>query len=176
MIVSEVDRLHLTLQRVLDFARLPEEANVHSEPDRIIARMVSIMEYYALQRGVILGFELGASHVTVAGNEQTLNEVFMNLVKNAIEACSERPNAKVTIVTSADADSYHASVIDNGPGIAPIDQNLIFDAFVTYKETGTGLGLYIVRERIQELGGTIALHSVPNHGATFTVVLPRSAK
>lgn len=174
MIVSEVDRLHLTLQRVLEFARLPEQSNTRSEPDRVISKIGSILSYYALQRGVVLEFELGASQATVAGSEQTLNEVFMNLVKNAIEACSERPQSKVKVITSVDDTSFHASVMDNGQGIALDDQHCIFDAFVTYKESGTGLGLYIVRERVQELGGNIRLHSSPNEGATFEVTLPRT--
>lgn len=174
MIVSEVDRLHLTLQRVLDYARLPEDSNSHSEPDAVISKIGSILSYYALQRGTVLEFELGASQITVAGSEQTLNEVFMNLVKNAIEACSEHQHAKVRVVTGANEKSFHASVIDNGKGIEPEDQDFIFEAFVTYKETGTGLGLYIVKERVQELGGTISLQSIPGQGATFTVVLPRS--
>lgn len=176
MIVSEVDRLHLTLQRVLEFARLPEESNSGSEPDRIISKIGSILSYYALQRGVVLEFELGAAHAIVAGSEQTLNEVFMNLVKNAIEACAECAQAKVKVITTMDDESFQASVIDNGKGIAPEDQDCIFDAFVTYKESGTGLGLYIVRERVQELGGSIQLHSSPNAGATFKVSLPRTKK
>ena len=64
-------------------------------------------------------------------------------------------------------------ICDNGTGIAPENKELVFDAFFTTKDTGTGLGLYIVQNEIKKIGGNVEVESSPGCGTCFTVTIPR---
>lgn len=118
-----------------------------------------------------------------------LNQVFMNLLANAIDALEEsntersfadikaHPNV-ITITTKMSDDQKHAiiSIQDNGLGISPELQEKIFDHLYTTKIVGkgTGLGLAIARQIIVEKHqGTIAVNSAPNQGAEFIITLPK---
>jgi signal transduction histidine kinase len=96
----------------------------------------------------------------------------MNLIKNAIEASCEREHAKVSITSTVEDNCFVATVDDNGIGIPPDRIQSIFQPFETSKSTGTGLGLYIVAERVQQIGGTIECTSIPMQGSQFVVRIP----
>jgi len=172
LIVTEVDRLTSTLQRVLDFSRPPERMNPLSEPDRVISRLLAIMDFFAKQNQTELEITLNATGVQVASSDIALNEIFMNLVKNAIEASSDREHAKVSVTSNIEDDCFVATIEDNGIGISPERIQAIFQPFETSKSTGTGLGLYIVAERVQQIGGTIKCTSIPSEGSRFVVRIP----
>jgi signal transduction histidine kinase len=113
-----------------------------------------------------------------------LNQVFMNLLANAIDAIEETQVESPTIRIQTQVDSSSASnstgtnivihISDNGSGISPENQTRIFDPFFTTKEVGkgTGLGLLICYQVMQKHGGTIALTSQPGQVTTFTLTLP----
>ncbi len=176
MIVSEVDRLHQTLYRVLDFARPSDERERRCEPDRVLSKIRTVMNYFALEHRVVLEFSLDGAGAIILGEEQTVNEIFMNLIKNGIEACSGLPDAKLAVETHCEENEYVAIVRDNGKGIPVDEQENIFKPFITHKPTGTGLGLYIVKDRVNELSGSIELVSVSEKGTRFTIRIPRSLK
>ena len=110
----------------------------------------------------------------VRGDAERLRQVLTNLIDNAIKYSP----AGDAIEVRAYADDGHVrvDVSDNGPGVAREDQRLIFEKFgrVTSGNTrsGTGLGLFIARSIAEAHGGTLDVHSVPQHGATFTLALP----
>jgi signal transduction histidine kinase len=172
LIVTEVDRLTSTLQRVLDFSRPAELLNPLSEPDRVISRLLAIMDFFAKENQTELEISLHATGAVVASNDIALNEIFMNLIKNAIEASCECEHAKVSVTSTVEDDFFVATVEDNGIGIPPDRIQSIFQPFETSKSTGTGLGLYIVAERVQQIGGTIECTSIPKHGSRFIVRIP----
>lgn len=172
LIVSEVDRLTQTLQRMLDFARPPESNNQLSLPDRIIARLLAIMNFYAQQHQTTLDVKLQAADAWVCASDQALNEIFMNLIKNGIEAASGTNEAKVEIQSHYENQMYLAVIRDNGIGIADDRIKSIFLPFETSKSSGTGLGLYIVSQRVKELGGEISVHSSVENGSCFEVRIP----
>jgi len=105
---------------------------------------------------------------------EELNQVFTNLIQNAVEAVPEE-TGRVRVSGSADADFLVLRVKDNGPGVAPELQARLFTPFFTTKGPGRGigLGLTITRRVVQSLGGTIQLSSQPGEGAEFTVRIPR---
>ena len=172
LIVSEVDRLTGTLQRVLDFSRPAEVLNPQSEPDRVISRLLSIMDFFAKQNRTILKISLNASGILVASNDIALNEIFMNLIKNAIEASCDGEHATVTVTSGIEEGCFVATIEDNGVGISSDRISSIFRPFETSKSTGTGLGLYIVAERVKQIGGSIDCTSTPDHGCRFVVRIP----
>jgi PAS domain S-box-containing protein len=105
-----------------------------------------------------------------------IEQVIANLVLNAAKFGEGRP---IEITLEADASQARLSVRDQGAGIAPEDQQRIFEQFERAAESGSalglGLGLFLARQIVEAHGGVISLRSVPGHGSTFTVELPREA-
>jgi signal transduction histidine kinase len=112
----------------------------------------------------------------VDGDQVLLQQVFVNLVVNAMDAMAEVSPARrrvwiSSIVRFADVDIV---VRDSGPGLPEQILNTVFTPFVTTKTQGLGIGLTIVRSIVEVHGGTIAARNDSEGGATFTVTLPRS--
>lgn len=104
-----------------------------------------------------------------------LAEIVHNLTKNAIEAVKGRKEPKIILRYGLDPQRQEAvfiEVADNGKGIAPSDIGKIFVPFRTTKLYGSGLGLAISYRLVKRLGGTLAVSSVPEKGAVFTVTIP----
>ncbi len=105
-----------------------------------------------------------------------INQVFMNILSNAIDALEEKNggNPEISIVLSADQDWVTVEISDNGVGIDEAAMNKLFDPFFTTKEvgSGTGLGLSIVYGIMQDHNGTITVDSIPNKSTVFTLKLP----
>ena len=134
-----------------------------------------ILEHLARQHQVQVATELGLRDAFVAATDAAISEILFNLIKNAIEAARETTNGRVHISTdvdSSESDNRIAviSIRDNGPGIADGIQDHIFEPFVTGKTDGTGLGLYLVAERVRELQGQIHYES-NSSGTIFEVHL-----
>jgi two-component system, NtrC family, sensor kinase len=105
-----------------------------------------------------------------------LNQVFMNLISNAIDALDRTPNPTITIHTHVQGEDIVIKISDNGPGIPESQQTQIFDSFFTTKAVGkgTGLGLSISHQIITERHqGKIICESQPTEGTTFTLILPQ---
>ena len=112
----------------------------------------------------------------IMGDALHLQQVFMNLVVNAMEALSETPHGqpRTLMVTSKYDRAPHQAVIifkDNGPGISSEHQAKIFDPFFSTKAQGSGIGLALCHDLVNEHGGSIAVESNQS-GTTFTVKLP----
>jgi signal transduction histidine kinase len=111
----------------------------------------------------------------VSGNPQSLQQVFVNLVKNARNAIKTQEGKKggeIKIVTSQVKKSVIIEVSDNGPGIKKDDLERIFEPFFTTNTESTGLGLSLSYNIIQQHGGKISVRSEYGKGAVFTVELP----
>lgn len=111
----------------------------------------------------------------ILGNRTLLQQVLLNLVRNAVEAMSslDRRNRRLRLVTKLKGKStVLLSVEDGGPGISLEDQPRIFDPFFTTKPAGTGLGLSICRTIIDEHGGELRLAKTGADGSVFEIVLP----
>lgn len=180
LIVGEIDRLTQTTQRLLDFSRPSDATYVGVAPDKVIERLLHILGHLARQHGVAITMNLQLGDALVGSTDSTLSEILFNLIKNAIEAVREVSRPQVTITTQlqpADDKATGSVVIviaDNGAGITAELQDHIFEPFVTGKADGTGLGLYLVGERVRELSGTISCSSDAT-GTVFEVKLPLQA-
>lgn len=106
------------------------------------------------------------------GDQYQLQQAFLNLFFNAIEAME--PGGELTVKTQklARPRSIRVTVADTGIGIPQSDLDRLFDAFFTTKKQGTGLGLAITRRIVQEHKGTITVESQPNKGTSFYVTVP----
>lgn len=127
-------------------------------------------------RGITASHDLTFDLPTVTGHKSQLQEVVVNLVNNAFEAMDNMAGRgrKLEIITRHhEADGVVVAVKDTGPGIDAKQLDGIFDAFVTTKSKGRGLGLAICRAIIEHHGGRLTVHSDGENGALFQFVLPR---
>ena len=113
----------------------------------------------------------------LSGDPSTLQQVVMNLVTNAADAIaesgSERPG-KIDLRVTEEIEGVTLTITDNGPGIPEEIAAHIYDALFTTKkeDRGTGLGLYVVRQIVEESGGSIDYRTEAGCGTEFTVILP----
>jgi two-component system sensor histidine kinase FlrB len=110
--------------------------------------------------------------VELDGNRTALTAALTNLINNAFESAS---NVVVTLTARLRGQRVEFTVHDNGPGIAPSIQSRIFEPFFSTRAAGTGLGLAVVKTVAEAHGGSLALHSVPEHGTSIELDLPCSA-
>ncbi|MCL9999036.1 MAG: ATP-binding protein, partial [Erythrobacter sp.] len=122
------------------------------------------------QKGLTLerpAAELAAS--SVRARHVQLEQVLVNLLQNAVQACAQSGHIVLTI--AADGARVRLSVTDSGPGVPPEVRDTLFQPFVTSKPEGIGLGLAISRDIMRQLGGDL-LHEDAARGARFTMVMP----
>ncbi len=112
----------------------------------------------------------GGESVFVRGNRSEMNQVILNLLRNAVDAGA----TEITIRNAVRQGQLRCEIQDNGSGIEPENLSRIFDPFFTTKEVGKGmgLGLSIVYNIIQNHQGNITVHSQPGQGTTFVITLP----
>jgi two-component system NtrC family sensor kinase len=108
----------------------------------------------------------------IASDQAQLQQVFLNLISNAIDAIGKE--GLIAVRSERSGQELQVRISDNGRGIPEELQKKVFDPFFTTKEKekGTGLGLWISYSIIEKMGGTIDLKSKPGEGTTFTVKLP----
>jgi C4-dicarboxylate-specific signal transduction histidine kinase len=146
--------------------------------NEVVRDVLRIMRNDLLGRGVAARTELAGSLPAVEGDRVQLQQVLLNLLINACEAMGAGASERVVRVrTSAGADGgVEVAVRDSGPGIAPGESTRIFDAFVTTKADGTGLGLAVCRTIVEAHGGRISARNNPEGGATVGFTLPAAGQ
>jgi signal transduction histidine kinase len=169
-----VDRIAETLRhgielvtRVRDFSRhAPEPEPVPHELDVLASAAVDILRPQLLD---VPGIRLDVALVPtrpVALRGSGLVSALVNLVLNAMEAMPEGTGS-ISIATGGDDEGSWVEVADTGPGMPPEIANAAFDPFFTTKANGSGLGLPMVRELVQQHGGRLTLDTAPGRGARF---------
>lgn len=172
MIISEIDRLTQTTQRLLDVSRPADDEVSTISPDAVVQKFSGILIQLARQWHVTLDVELNAAAAQISATDASFSEICFNLIRNAIEAVRETPSPNVRVISVIENSRFVFTVTDNGPGIDPDLQAEMFQPFVTRKPDGTGLGLYVVAERVAELNGQIHCISESGRGTKFDVSLP----
>ena len=98
-----------------------------------------------------------------------------NIIKNSIQACANRPDSQIHLRLYNQDQTIIISVQDNGRGIPEDQKEKIFQPHFTTKSKGSGIGLSIVKQIVENHGGQIFFESSPNLGTTFTIVLPTTS-
>ncbi len=113
-----------------------------------------------------------------AGDEGLLRQAFLNLARNAAEACEGAPNGGKVLIRGetqkGDTSLQRVTIFDNGPGIPPAVHGKLFRPFFTTKPRGTGLGLAVVQKILVQHGGRVEARNRLEGGAAFIVTLPLS--
>ena len=116
---------------------------------------------------------IAAGYDRVMVDRVQIQQVLVNLIRNAIQAMIASPLKRLTIATAPDRDGWvKVTVSDTGEGIDPSIQDHLFEAFATTKEDGMGLGLSICRTIIEAHGGRIWVDSVLDKGSAFHFCVP----
>ncbi|PZV14624.1 MAG: hypothetical protein DCF22_08485 [Leptolyngbya sp.] len=183
------ERIREIVLSLRNFSRLDQaeakEVNIHEGLDSTLRILQHRLKPTSLRFGIEVIKNYGTLPLVdcLAGQ---LNQVFMNLLANAIDALQEfyeslppdarlQEQGKITITTQAiDSDWVHISIQDNGSGIPVEVQSKLFDPFFTTKPVGkgTGLGLSISYQVIERHGGTLEYLPLPNRGAEFLIKIP----
>jgi two-component system, NtrC family, sensor kinase len=166
-------RIQQIVKDLKDFVR-PDEGDCQSvDLNPGIASTVNIVHGLARNRGIEIDTDLHPLP-SVTCHSGKVNQVVMNLLSNAIDACEAGGRVVVHTEVAPEADGVFIAVSDNGQGIAPEIRERIFDPFFTTKPVGhgTGLGLSISYGIVKAHGGRITVQSQPGHGSTFTIWLP----
>lgn len=169
---QHVSRASTITHRLLGFSRSREYKRVAQDINTLLQDTVSFLENEAKHHRITLRLNLQERLPKVMTDPSQLQQVFLNIVNNAIDAIGD--DGTITLQTSFDDERLLVEFADSGPGLPPEHLQKIFDPFFTTKKAdkGTGLGLSISKNIIQRLGGDIQAENGKQGGCRFTVSLP----
>ena len=169
------ERVRLIVRDLKTFSRADERRHGPIDVHHVLEASVSMAGNEIRHRARLVR-EYGTDVPRIVGNEGRLGQVVLNLLVNASQAIPEGSVEanQITLRTFRKGDRVVIAVRDSGAGIAPEHHGRLFEPFFTTKPVGvgTGLGLYICRQIVESMGGTISVESVPGSGTTFAVELP----
>jgi two-component system sensor kinase FixL len=171
---AEAQRAREVLERIRDFVSNGNLNLKAVDVPALAERIGAICREEAVGRGVHLGVESVGPVPPVNADAVQIEQVLINLVANAIDAASDRSDARgrVVIRVAAIPDAIVFQVEDNGRGVAPELADNIFDAYQTTKPRGMGIGLHLSRRIVQRHAGHLRWEPIPTGGARFVVELP----
>jgi signal transduction histidine kinase len=176
MMQASIYKLDETLKEILEYSR-----NARSEVNISKVNISHVVEECFERLMYIAGSDSIIKTIKIEGEENIYSDsyriglIMSNLISNAIKYRDEqKPASQIDILVSVSADEIHIVFRDNGVGIQDEYLTKIFNMFfrATEKSEGAGLGLYIVKETIDKLGGSIRVNSVFGEGTTFFIQLP----
>lgn len=175
---SQVQRCNLITHNLLRFSRRTISQLEPVNLNGFLREVIQLMEGRAKGRGVQFITELDHDLEAIHSDPSQLQQVFLNLITNAIDAHEGKPYGSISISTRAHPERQGVKIVvsDTGSGIPPENLERIFDPFFTTKPVGkgTGLGLSISYSIIKKLEGDIKVQSEMGKGTQFTLFLPYS--
>ena len=175
-IVKDVTRAADIMSRISSLFKKEALQRELVDVNELIREMIVLLRSEANRYSISIRIELADDLPKVMADRVQLQQVFMNLMLNGIDAMKETTRAgELTITSQIEHGQVQVSVSDNGVGLRPEQADKIFKAFFTTKDNGTGMGLPISRSIIESHGGHLWATSVPGGGATFQFTLPATA-
>ena len=175
VMAKEADRLNRVVSELLELVR---PAHLNYQPvdiNALIHHSLQLVSQDAQSRGIELQFTPRPELTTIKADPDRLNQVLLNLYLNAMQAIGRDG---VIHVSASEADRQRVKIVvkDSGKGMSDEELQAIFTPYFTTKADGTGLGLAVVQNIIEQHGGTIRAESQPGAGAIFTLWLPVDAQ
>ena len=171
LIESELERINLIISEFLILAKPHVTTIKEFDLEKIIQDVVLLYTPELNMRGILLTESWNTANMVVAGEQNQIKQVFINIIKNAVEALEKEGSLHIS--SKIENDGFIGIHIrDNGPGMSKEVQKQIFEPFFTTKTTGTGLGMMISEKIIQEHGGKIIINSRLNNGTLVSILLP----
>ena len=171
-IEEHVERARKVIHNMLGYAREMEPRLEDVDLNVTIKQTIAILENFARINNIEIRTDLSSDFPIITADQGQLQQVFLNLISNAIDAIGK--DGLIEVKSRKDNSSIHVNIIDNGQGISEEMQSRIFEPFITSKERGkgTGLGLWVSHNILEKMGGTITLESEVGKGTVFTVQIP----
>jgi two-component system NtrC family sensor kinase len=172
VVFSQVERAGATVANLLDFTRRDETSFEELSLNEILNTTIKLMTNEISLSNIHLDMELSDNLPRIRGNAHNLQQVFLNLFLNAVQAMPD--GGKLSVSSHVDDASVRVDVADTGVGIPEDNLDKIFDPFFTTKELGkgTGLGLSVSYGIIKKHHGRITVESEIGRGTVFSVVFP----
>jgi signal transduction histidine kinase len=180
IVVGESERLSRLVNQVLDMAKIEsghaEWHNSDVDLRALLQQAAGATAELFRERAAVLELKMPDTVRTLRADPDRLMQVVINLLSNAAKFVP-KPGGRVELRLSTDAAGVTVEVHDNGPGVPPAQQQLVFEKFrqggdESNRPQGTGLGLPISRQIVEHFGGRLWLTSPPGQGACFAFSLP----
>ncbi|MGE6631171.1 PAS domain S-box protein [Bacillus sp. NPDC077027] len=171
IVFSELSRIEIILSELLMLAKPQQTASMQIlDLKKLIGEVTALLETQANLNGVLMNTSYFEENLMINGDQNQLKQVFINLIKNAVESM---PNGgKVDIAAREQEDEIIVTIKDEGVGIPESVMKRIGEPFLTTKEKGTGLGLMVTFNILENHNGTIRVDSQPEKGTVFHIVFP----
>jgi PAS domain S-box-containing protein len=174
---GQAQRAGEIIRNIRGFIRKGE---AHAKPldiNALVRATADLARPLMTQHSVDLALTLAENSPIGVGDSLQIQQVILNLLRNAAEALEAIPaqHRKVVLATAAANGQVRISVADTGPGLDPMGEEEIFAPFYTTKEQGMGLGLALCQSIVEAHDGRLEAHNRPEGGACFVVTLPRAA-
>jgi len=171
-IEEHVERARKVVHNMLGYARRMEPRLEDVDVNDTLKQTVSLLDNYARINNIEIQTDFSSDLPIIAGDQARLQQVFLNLLSNAIDALGKE--GLIQLKSRKVGSELHVRFEDNGPGIPESQQKRVFEPFFTTKDTGkgTGLGLWVSYNIMEKMGGSLSLRSAEGKGSTFTVQIP----
>lgn len=169
-----IARMEETTSQLRDFARAGPQATETVDLRKTIRTAEDLMQFDLEAEGVTCTADLPNVAVEVTGDPMRLEQVLINLMRNAQQAVEGQPQKEIKVTLDEDADMAELCVSDSGPGVGDATLDTLTEPFETTRASGMGLGLSISHAIVREHGGELLLTKSSPTGAAFTVRLPLS--
>ena len=171
-IEQQVQRIQKIVRNILGFARRMEDHMDEVNVNTVLDQTAELMQDQARVHLITIHRNLDSDLPVIAGDPSQLQQVFANLIHNAVDAIGK--NGSIYLTSRRTKGFIEIVIRDDGPGIPHDQLGKIFDAFYTTKPSGkgTGLGLSICHTIVKQMGGAIRVDSTEGKGTSFTVRLP----
>jgi two-component system NtrC family sensor kinase len=170
---KQAQRTHRIVQNLLSFARQHKPERLPTMINHILEDTLALRDYDLRMSNIRVHLNLAPDLPVMSADPHQLQQVFLNMVNNAVDAILESSaDGDLWVTTRADKTRVFVEFTDSGPGVQ--EASRVFDPFYTTKPVGkgTGLGLSICYGIVTEHGGTIRVRNLPHRGASFTIELP----
>jgi signal transduction histidine kinase len=176
LVVHEINRLSYLVNRLLVFSRPMTDRLQRTDLMELLAQSVKLVETHPRNIRFELDPEPNPPLPLVLADKRALEQVFLNIFVNSVEAIVESGTIRIEVSYSEADDAVCVSVIDDGIGIPESVRSTVFDPFVTTKERGFGLGLSVASEIVTAHGGTIEFMTAESVGTHCRIRLPVNGK
>jgi two-component system NtrC family sensor kinase len=170
---KQAQRTHRIVQNLLSFARQHKPERIPVSLNKIVEDTLALRDYDLRMNNIRVHLDLASDLPMTAADPHQLQQVFLNMVNNAVDAILEKSaDGDLWVSTGGKEQKLFVEFVDSGPGVK--DSSRVFDPFYTTKPVGkgTGLGLSICYGIVTEHGGTIRVKNVPPKGASFLIEIP----
>jgi signal transduction histidine kinase len=170
-VLSELDRINAIVGEFLVLAKPTAAVFAEKDVRALIKDVITLINTQSILNNVQISHEFDSDLPMVSCEENQLKQVFLNLLKNAIEAMPEGGNIDIKVKTKEEGKII-IRISDQGIGIPKERIPTLGEPFYTTKEKGTGLGLMTCYKIIESHYGELTIHSKENEGTTIEVILP----